>query len=111
GREGHGWDGHERRGGDGRGVRGLRDAADARHQADGRRPRRRRLSGRHRGARRAAPGRDEAARRLELVPAPVAALAAEALAGATATVRAGCAPDFALVRAGRCSPPPKWTYW
>ena len=31
--------GHERRGRDGRGLRDLRDAADARHQADGLRPR------------------------------------------------------------------------
>ena len=66
----------ERGGGDGRGVRDLRDARLARVQADGRRPRGRGPDRRDDRPRRAAAGDDEAARRLELVPAEAAGVAA-----------------------------------
>ena len=74
----HGGRRHERGGGDGRGVRDLRDAQHARVQADGRRPRGRGPDRRDDRPGGAAAGDDEAARRLELVPAEAAALAAEA---------------------------------
>ena len=62
--------------GDGRGVCDLRVAADARHQADGRRPRGRRAARRDGDPWGPAAGGDEDARRLELVPAALACLAA-----------------------------------
>ena len=67
---------HERGGGDGRGVRDLRDALAARVQADGSRPGGGGPDRRHDHPRRAAAGDDEAAGRLELVPAEVARVAA-----------------------------------
>ncbi len=70
--------GDERSRRDGRRVRDLRDAPDARHQADGLRARRRDPDRRDSGQGRPAAGRDEAARRLELVPAPLARLATQA---------------------------------
>ena len=70
--------GHERSRRDGRRVRDLRHAPDARHQADGLRARRRDPDRLDSGQGRPAAGRDEAARRLELVPAPLARLAAQA---------------------------------
>ena len=70
--------GHERSRRDGRRVRDLRHAPDARHQADGLRARRRDPDRRDNGQGRPAAGRDEAARRLELVPAPLARLATQA---------------------------------
>ena len=71
-------DGDERRRRHGRRVRDLRDAEHARHQADGRRPRRRRAARRDDHPRRPAARGDEAARRLELVPAALARVAADA---------------------------------
>ena len=68
--------GHERRGGDGRGVLDLRHARRARLQADGSRARGRGPDRRDDRPRGAAAGDDEAARRLELVPAELARLAA-----------------------------------
>jgi hypothetical protein len=56
----------------------------ARHQADGRRARRRSAARRHPDPRGAAAGGDEAARRLELVPAPLARVAAATDRGAGA---------------------------
>ena len=64
-----GRDGDERRVRDGRRVRDLRDAEPDRLQADGRRPGRRDPDRRDDRPRRAAAGRDEAARRAQLVPA------------------------------------------
>ena len=101
---------HGDRGGsrDGRRVRGLRDALDARNQADGRRSGRRRADRRDGDPGGAAARDDEAARPVELVPAALAAVAPEgsrrALAGPPAdgdrlTAR-GC---------GRaCAAPPAW---
>ena len=57
-------------------VRDLRHARDDRLQDDGRRPRGRRPHRRDDRPRRAAAGHDEAARRLELVPAALARMAA-----------------------------------
>ena len=79
GRPGHQDDrlgGHERGHRDGRGVRDLRDALQPRLQADGGRVGRGGADRRHDHPRRAAAGHDEAARRLELVPAEVARVAA-----------------------------------
>ena len=59
----------------GRRLRGLRDAAARRPQGDGRRPRGRRPDRRDDRPGRAPAGHDEAARRLELVPAQVARVA------------------------------------
>ena len=61
---------------DGRGVRHLRHASDDRLQDDGRRARRRRAPRCIDRARDPAPLRDEAPRRLELVPPPLAPVAA-----------------------------------
>ena len=69
--------GHERGDRDGRGVRDLRLALRARVQADGRRPRGRRADRRHARPGGAAAGDHEVARRLELVPAALARLAAK----------------------------------
>ena len=91
---------------DGRRVRHLRDALDARHQADGRRSRGRGAARRDDHPRRAAARDDDAARRLELVPAARAGLAAEGAdrAGA-AHRRAGRTSRErpARARCGRCS--------
>ena len=73
---------HERRGGDGRGVRDLRDAHAARLQADGSRPGGGRSARRHDHPRRPAAGEHEAPGRLELVPAEVARVAAAGQPGA-----------------------------
>ena len=62
---------------------------DARHQADGRRPRGRGAARRDDHPRRAAAGDDEAARRLELVPAALARLAAAAAASRRSRPAAG----------------------
>ena len=62
---------HQRRPGDGRGVRDLRHAADPRHEGDGHRPRRRRPHRRHHRAGGALAGRDDPPRRPQLVPAPL----------------------------------------
>ena len=83
--------GHQRGGRDGRGVLDLRLAEHGRVQDDGRRPRGRRPARRDARPRRAAPGGDEAARRVELVPAQAAELAPEGLARARAA-RAGAKP-------------------
>ena len=82
---------------DGRGVLDLRDAELARVQADGRRPRGRGPDRRDDRAGRAAARDDEAARRLELVPAEAAELAAEvrARAGAGAGQGVGSLPPHA----------------
>ena len=63
---------------DGRGVRDLRHAEHARDQADGRRPGGGRPDRRHGRPRRSCCPRDDAAGRVELVPAALAALAAPA---------------------------------
>ncbi len=70
--------GHGDRGGrrDGRGVRRVRDAVDARNQADGGRPRRGGAARCDRDPRGAAARDDEAARPVELVPAGMARVAA-----------------------------------
>ena len=68
---------HERRGRDGRGVRDLRDPRDDRLQDDGRRSGGGGPDRRDARARRARPGHHEAARRLELVPAEPARVAAQ----------------------------------
>jgi RND superfamily putative drug exporter len=60
----------------GRRVRSVRADADPRHEGDGHRPRGRRPDRRHDRPRSAAACDDEAARRLELVPAEVAGVAA-----------------------------------
>ena len=72
----HRRDGDERRGRDGRRLRDLRHPAHARHQADGLRARGRDPDRRDGRPRRAAARGDEAARRLELVPAALARVAA-----------------------------------
>ena len=68
--------GHERRDRDGRRVRDLRHAADHRHEGARHRPRRSRADRRDHRPRGAAAGHDEAPRRLELVPADLARVAA-----------------------------------
>ncbi len=70
-------------------VHDLRDAPDPGHEGDGHRPRHRRSPGRHDRPRGAAAGDDEAAGRVELVPAQLAELAAEARAPRRARRRAG----------------------
>ena len=69
-------DGHERCARDGRGVRGVHHAELHRLQGARVRPRGRRADRRDDHPRRPAPGLDEAARRLELVPAELARVAA-----------------------------------
>ena len=72
----HGGRRHQCRGGDGRGVLDLRDAPDPRHEGARHRAGRGRPDRRHDRPGRPPPGRHEAARRLELVPAELARLAA-----------------------------------
>ncbi len=72
---------HQRSAGDGRRLRRVRADADPRHEGDGHRPGRRGADRRHDHPRGAAAGVDEAARRLELVPAQLARVAATPRAG------------------------------
>ena len=80
----HGRRGHGGGDGDGRGVLDLRHALVHRHEAVRSGPGGGGPDRRHPGSRRAAPGDDEAARRLELVPASAAQLAAKGRARARA---------------------------
>ncbi len=104
GDQAHGVDGDERGDRHGRGVRDLRHAARDRHQADGLRPRGGDPDRRDGRPCRAAPVGDEAARRMELVPAALARVAARPHA------RADCARRDARARRLRapcrpqCSP-------
>ncbi len=89
------------------GVRDLRVAAYTRHQADGCGTRGRRAARRHRHPRGVAARHDEAAGRMELVPAALAALAPQrpARVGADRTGRGGGMTMAAIRQTARPTPP------